>query len=49
MHPRLILLSLCLATALPVLAGEDKDVTDLYHSTAPPAMAPRSIRAPTAR
>ncbi len=30
MHPRLILLSLSLATALPVLAAEDKEVTDLY-------------------
>ena len=30
MHPRLIFTTLCLATALPVLASEDKDVTDLY-------------------
>ena len=30
MHPRLILLSLGLATTLPILAAEDKEVADLY-------------------
>ena len=30
MHPRLIMLSLGLATAFPVPAAADKEVTDLY-------------------
>ena len=30
MHPRLILLSLGLTAALPILAAEDKEVADLY-------------------
>ena len=30
MPPRLIILSLCLTAALPILAAEDKEVADLY-------------------
>jgi hypothetical protein len=30
MHSNQLLLSLCLTTALPALAGEDKDIAELY-------------------
>ncbi len=30
MNPRPLLLALCLATTLPALASEDKDITELY-------------------